>query len=170
MYCTLGHPLRYSCLCIHGWLPPPGPSISNLVFSYTSAMSSSPSFKLVVAIMFVSSLISSLNFFSYDKILHCIFIHKLTMFLRVMQGRLRSQEGGQLSKKRKFPNATIPLLRSLLSRMLLLPRTRSPSPRMRSPSMQLGTSPLTSTTHTCYQSQSAIGDIDLNVKLEQEEI
>jgi hypothetical protein len=36
--------------------------------------------------------------------------------------------------------------------------------------MQLGTSPLTSTTHTCYQSQSAIGDIDLNVKLEQEEI
>jgi hypothetical protein len=116
-------------------LPPPGPSINNLVSSYTSATSFSPSFKLVVAIMFVSSLISSLNFFSYDKILHCIFSYKLTMFLRVMQGRLSSQEGGQLSKKRKSPNATTPLLRSPLNKMLLLPRTRSPSPRMRSPTV-----------------------------------
>jgi hypothetical protein len=36
--------------------------------------------------------------------------------------------------------------------------------------MQLGTSPLTSTTHTSYESQSAIGDINLNVELEQKEI
>jgi hypothetical protein len=123
-----------ACASMAG-LPPHGPSINNLVSSYTSATSSSPSFRLVVAIMFVSSLISSLNFFSYDKNLHCVFTHKLTMFLRVMQGRLSSQEGGQLSKKRKSPNATTPLLRSPLSKMLLLPRTRSPSPRMRSPTV-----------------------------------
>jgi hypothetical protein len=61
------------------------------------------------------------------------------------------------------PHATTPLLRSPLGKMLLLLR-------MRSLSVQLGTSPLTSTTHTSYESQSAIGDINLNVELEQKEI
>jgi hypothetical protein len=83
-----------------------------------------------------------------------------------MQRRLSSQEEGQRSKKRKSPHATIPLLRSPLSRMLLSSRMRSTSPRMRSLSMHLGTSPLTSATNRSYQSH----DIDLNVELEQEEI
>ena len=69
-----------------------------------------------------------------------------------------SRGGGQ---RRKRKHVTIPLFRSPLSRLLLLPRIRPPS-------MQHRTSPLGSTSHTSHQSQREMDYIDLNVEPEQD--
>ena len=54
-----------------------------------------------------------------------------------MQGGegLNVPEGGQRSKNRKSPCATMPLFRSPLSRMLLSPKVQLPEVRLRSPRM-----------------------------------
>jgi hypothetical protein len=71
-----------------------------------------------------------------------------------------SQQGERMSRIRKSPHVTMPLFISPLSRVMLSPRTRSPS-------LQHGTSPLPSTTNPSNPSQRAVLNIDLNVELEE---
>jgi hypothetical protein len=65
-----------------------------------------------------------------------------------------------MSRIRKSPHVTMPLFISPLSRVMLSPRTRSPS-------LQHGTSPLPSTTNPSNPSQRALLNIDLNDEVVQ---